>query len=146
MSLPVIRGIIFLFSLILPFAVQTCEAQPKIIKGYIKDALSDERIPFASIQFVKAQTGRLSDSAGNFVFRFDNWPDDTLLVTYVGYQDYKLFIGAELPRVQNDTLNVVVRLERGKYASEVIVNRTVDRGLLMWRRIVRRKAFNDKFR
>ena len=49
MSPLVIRGIKLLFSLILPFAVLTCEAQPKIIKGYIKDALSDERIPFASI-------------------------------------------------------------------------------------------------
>jgi hypothetical protein len=142
-----IRGMKFLFALILPFAVLTCEAQSKIIKGYIKDALSDERIPFASIEFTKARSGKLSDSAGNFTFRLDAWPDDTLLITYVGYQDFKLHIGAnELQRAVNDTLNLVVRMERGKFASEVVVKRTVDRGLLMWRRIVRRKAFNDKFR
>ena len=122
-------------------------AQSKIITGYIKDALSDERIPFASVEFIQSRTGKLSDSAGNFRFVLDKWPDDTLVVTYVGYQDYKVpLVAATLEASGRDTLNLVIRMERGKYASEVIVKRTVDRGLLMWRRIVRRKPFNDKFR
>src|SRR4051812_27133129 len=77
-----------LLALVLPFAFLVCDAQSKIIKGYVKDALSDERIPFASVQFVNAHTGRLSDSAGTFMFRFEHWPTDTILVTYVGYQDF----------------------------------------------------------
>ncbi|HYF33430.1 MAG TPA: DUF5686 family protein [Chitinophagaceae bacterium] len=120
------------------------QAQVKVLKGIIKDIHSDERIPFASIQFIKAGTGRLADSSGAFIFRFDKWPQDTLEITYVGYQDYKFFIDpAQLTR---DTLNLVVNMERGKYTAEVVVRRKIDRGLLMWKRIVRRKPFNDRYR
>src|SRR3954468_16539977 len=126
-------------------------SQQKVVIGYVKDALNDERIPFASVAWAHAKTGRLTDSAGNFSFHFTNWPSDTLVVTYVGYQDYKVYIGPPAngqvnDSVKRDTIKVVVRLERGKYATEVVVKRTVDRGLLMWRRIVRRKPYNDMFR
>ena len=59
---------VFIF-LLFPFLAN---AQTKIIKGVIKDAHSDERIPFASISFKKSGSGKLSDSAGNFIFRLDN--------------------------------------------------------------------------
>jgi len=52
--------------------------QGKIIKGYIKDALSNERVPFASINFINSNDGKLSDSAGNFIFPSSEWPSDTL--------------------------------------------------------------------
>ncbi len=120
-------------------------AQQKIIRGHVQDGLSDERIPFASIQFLKAGIGKLSDSAGNFHFNFNNWPADTLAITYVGYKDYKIAINAELlAKANNDTLYLVLQMDRGKYAQEVIVKRKIDRGLLLWRRIVKRKAFNDR--
>ena len=122
------------------------DAQTKIIKGVIKDAHSDERIPFASISFKKGGSGRLSDSAGNFAFRFDNWPSDTIEVTYVGYKDFILPLDSVLQRAQGDVLDLSILLERGKYAAEVVVKRKIDRGLLMWRRIVRRKPFNDRYR
>ena len=48
--------------------------QNLIIRGIINDAHSDERIPFASMSFKNSGQGRLSDSAGNFVFRFHEWP------------------------------------------------------------------------
>ncbi len=122
-------------------------AQTKVIKGYIKDALSNERVPFASINFIKSNDGKLSDSAGNFIFHFSEWPADTLLVSYVGYQDYKLFISPELlQRANNGVLNLVVGMERGKTVSEVLVQRKIDRGQLMWKRIVKHKKENDRYR
>jgi hypothetical protein len=119
-------------------------SQVKVLKGIVKDVHSDERIPFASMKFLKAGTGKLADSAGTFLFRFEKWPQDTLAITYVGYQDYKIPIDAT--RITGDTLNVMVNMERGKYAAEVIVKRKIDRGLLMWKRIVRRKPKNDRYR
>jgi hypothetical protein len=119
-------------------------SQTKILKGIIKDIHSDERIPFASISFIKSGSGRLADSAGAFTFRFDRWPHDTLEVTYVGYQDFKFPINPE--NIKGDTLNVIVNMERGKYTAEVVVKRKIDRGLLMWKRIVRRKPMNDRYR
>lgn len=122
-------------------------SQTKIIRGTIKDAHSEERIPFASIRFKNSSAGRLSDSAGNFIFRFEQWPNDTLEITYVGYQDYILVLdSAFLAKAKQNVIDINILLERGKYASEVVVKRKVDRGLLMWRRIVRRKPFNDRYR
>ena len=119
-------------------------AQVKVLKGIIKDIHSDERIPFASVHFLKAGNGRLADSAGAFLFRFDKWQEDTLEITYVGYQDYKFLINPA--QITGDTLNLIVNMERGKYQAEVVVKRKIDRGLLMWRRIVKRKPFNDRYR
>ena len=128
---------------LVPFVVK---GQSKIIKGVIKDAHSDERIPFASISFKNSGSGKLSDSAGNFIFRFDNWPSDTIEVTYVGYKDYVLPLDSLSPKLKGEVLDITILLERGKYAAEVVVKRKIDRGLLMWRRIVRRKPYNDRYR
>ena len=123
-------------------------AQNLILKGIIRDEHSDERIPFASMKFQKSGLGRLSDSAGGFIFRLNEWPvNDTLEITYVGYQDFKLAIDSLfLTRVRNNSIEVNIRLERGKYTTEVVVKRKVDWGLVVWRRIVRRKPFNDRYR
>src|SRR4029079_9332629 len=70
-----------------------------------------------------------------------------LEVTYVGYQDNLFPIdSAALSRKENNVLDVTIFMERGKYATEVVVKRKIDRGWLMWRRIVRRKPFNDRYR
>ena len=122
--------------------------QNLIIRGIIRDEHSDERIPFASMKFKNSGLGRLSDSAGGFIFRFTEWPvNDTLEITYVGYQDYKLAIDSLLlNRVRNNTLDLNIRLVRGKYTTEVVIRRKVDWGLVVWRRIVKRKPFNDRYR
>jgi len=134
-----------LFILLLPYGVS---AQRLVLKGAIKDAHSDENIPFASIRFQSAGTGRLSDSAGNFTFRWNHWPTDTLIISYVGYQDYKLPLNPTLlgNAARHDTVRFSIRLERGQYAVEVVIRKKVDRGLLLWRKIVRRRAFNDRYR
>ena len=139
---PPLFGVILLL-IFFPFLVN---AQTKVLKGVIKDAHSDERIPFVSISFKKSSSGRLSDSAGNFVFRFEDWPSDTIEVTYVGYKDFILPLDSVLHKAQGNVLDISILLERGKYAAEVIVKRKIDRGLLMWKRIVRRKPYNDRYR
>src|SRR4029453_9203418 len=134
--------------LLLTLFALSSPAQNLILKGSIRDVHSDERIPFASMKFQKSGQGRLSDSAGEFIFRLNEWPvNDTLEITYVGYQDFKLAIDSVfLARVRNNTVDLTIRLERGKYTTEVIVKRKVDWGLVVWRRIVRHKPKNDRYR
>src|SRR5688572_5295379 len=83
-------------------------AQVKVLKGIIKDIHSDERIPFASVHFLKAGNGKLADSSGAFIFRLDRWQQDTLEITYVGYQDYRFLI--EPDKITGDTINLVVNM------------------------------------
>lgn len=125
-------------------------AQSKTIRGYVKDKLSDERIPFASLNFMQSRSGRLTDSAGGFTFHIDQWPTDTLEITYVGYRDVKIGISPELAnQISKDggrSIELVISMERGKVTAEVVVKRKIDRGYLMWKRIVKHKPENDRYR
>ena len=107
----------------------------------MKDSHSDERIPFASVQFQKSTIGKLTDSAGTFRFHFSSWPSDTLLITCVGYQPYKLFLPATL-----DTITIDIIMERGTFNEGAKVKAKVNKGLFLWRKIVEHKPNNDKFR
>ncbi|HLF46890.1 MAG TPA: DUF5686 family protein [Chitinophagaceae bacterium] len=128
----------FLFSILLTTVVS---GQKKIISGIIKDAHSDERIPFASVQFQNSTIGKLSDSAGSFFFYLNEWPSDTLLITYVGYQPYKLYI-----RPTQDSLSIDIVMERGTYNEGAKVKVKINKGLFLWKKIVENKPRNDKFR
>jgi len=135
-----LRIVLIFFSCSSPFF----SPAQKIVKGNIKDQHSDEPVPFASIYFTKAANGKLADSAGNFSFQFANWPQDTLVVTNVGFKDFKIFIDAK--NIIGDTLNLLVQLEPGKFNTGVVVKAKSNRGLLMWRRIVKNKPLNDRYR
>ena len=116
-------------------------SQRKIIAGVIKDAHSDEPVVFASIKFINSSIGKLSDSSGTFVFNLAHWPSDTLEITCVGYQPYKLFIPAS-----SDSITVEITMERGTFNEGAKVKTKVNKGLFLWRKIVQNKARNDKFR
>lgn len=116
-------------------------AQNKKISGHIQDAHSEERIPFASIEFKNTTIGTVSDSAGNFSFILSRWPSDTLLVTFVGFEDYALPVDTTLEEIQ-----VIIEMERGKYNEEVVIKSKMSKGMIMWRKIVQHKSFNDRLR
>ncbi len=141
---PFAKPVIIFFLL---FTAISSQAQTKILKGTIRDSHSDEVIPFASISVQHSPVGMLSDSAGGFYFRFNEFPSDTIAFTYVGYQDYYLVIDSNLlKKTVGNSLTLTIHMERGKYGSEVVVKRKIDKGLLMWRRIVRKKPYNDRYR
>ncbi len=129
---------IFLLFLFLPgmFAI----SQRKILAGVVKDAHSEEPIPFASLQFINSTIGKLSDSSGTFEFNLVTWPSDTLEVTCVGYQLYKLFIPAN-----RDSIIIEIIMERGTFNEGAQVKTKVNKGLFLWRKIVQNKSRNDKF-
>jgi hypothetical protein len=116
-------------------------SQQKIISGVVKDSHSAETIPFASVQFINSGVGKLTDSAGHFIFLFSKWPSDTLLITCVGYQPYKLFISPV-----KDSIMVEIIMERGTFNEGAKVKTKVNKGLYLWRKIVENKSRNDKFR
>lgn len=140
-------ALLFFASVLINTIGLTSIAQTKIIRGIVKDGHSEERIPFASVQLKQSGAGGLTDSAGNFSIRLQDWSYDTLEVTYVGYQLFRIPIDSALiSKSRDDIINFNILLERGQYAQEVVVRRKIDRGLLMWRRIVRRKPYNDRYR
>jgi len=130
-----------LFLLLLVFPCLFAAAQRKVISGIIKDAHSDEPVPFASLQFLNSTVGKLSDSSGRFSFYLSQWPSDTLLITCVGYQPFRFFIAP-----QTDSIRAEIILERGTFNEGARVKAKVNKGLYLWRKIVENKPRNEKFR
>jgi len=117
--------------------------QTLVIEGKIRDQHSDEVVPFASVQFRKAGTGRLADSSGHFFITAPSL-DDTLDVTSVGYQDFSIAV-RQIDR-SNDSGYLVIRLVPGKIGTDVVIKTKVNRGLWLWKRIVVHKPDNDRYR
>ncbi len=62
----------------------------KLICGKILDDFSKEPLPFANIYFQKNQEGTTSAKDGTFKFYADYQDRDTLIISYVGYQEVKV--------------------------------------------------------
>lgn len=123
------------------FLLNTAYAQPKRLKGTVKDAHSEEAIPFASLTFLHTTVGKLTDSSGSFSFYLDAWPSDSLIITCVGYQRLAFAIDKT-----KDTLTADLHLERGTFNEGVKIKAKVNKGLLVWRKIVQNKPRNDRYR
>ena len=115
--------------------------QGKVLTGLVQDASSEERIPFASVQFGSSTVGKLTDSAGYFSFYLNQWPNDTLVITCVGYQPFRYLIPPS-----KDSLQLLVNLERGTFTEGASVKIRVNKGLLVWKKIVQHKPRNDRYR
>ncbi|HEX6191051.1 MAG TPA: DUF5686 family protein [Chitinophagaceae bacterium] len=123
------------------FTFNRAAAQKKIISGIVKDSHSEERIPFASVSFKRSTIGKLTDSSGAFTFVLSNWPSDTLEITCVGYQPFFFVINQN-----KDSISANIPMERGTFNEGVRVRVKVNKGLLVWRKIVRNKPDNDRYR
>ena len=130
-----------LFFSITVFLTNLSNGQQKIISGVVKDSHSDERVPFASVSFRNSTIGKLTDSAGTFTFYLNKWPSDTLEITCVGYQPFFYVID----RTRDSILADIV-MERGTFNEGVRVRVKVNKGLLVWRKIVKHKPQNDRYR
>jgi hypothetical protein len=115
--------------------------QQIVLQGRIRDVHSDEPIPFATVRLINTSFVKLSDSAGHFRFVIPRWTGDSLLITYAGFEDATVKLDTTQRR-----LDLVIGMERGKPTSEVVVKGKINRGLLLWRRIVKNKPLNDRSR
>ena len=143
-----VRALYFLFIFPwLPWQAVRAQEVGLRITGTIRDGLSDEVIPFASVSLARAHRGVVSDAAGYFLLDVPAMTDDTLRVSYVGYNDYVIFISRSMAeRANGHQLNLTIALDRGKTVATVVITRTIDRGYLMWKRIVKHKRENDRYR
>ncbi|MCC7400577.1 MAG: carboxypeptidase-like regulatory domain-containing protein [Chitinophagaceae bacterium] len=132
---------IFLLTVFIFFTTGTVFSQPKIISGIVRDSHSEEPIPFASVLFKNSTIGGLTDSAGGFTFYISKLPSDSLLITCVGYQPFIYVINKT-----KDSILAEIMMERGTFNEDVVVRIKVNKGLLLWRKIVKHKPENDRYR
>src|SRR5476649_2949702 len=68
-------------------ATGSLAAQSNYVKGKVINYFTNEVIPFASVHWKKAGTGVITDSTGSFILRKTPFEQDTIILSYVGYQD-----------------------------------------------------------
>ncbi|GAB2836897.1 peptidase associated and DUF5686 domain-containing protein [Ferruginibacter profundus] len=130
----------YFFLAILVFFTAQLNAQSISFKGVIQDAHTKEPVSYASIYFVRSGVGKTSDSAGNFSFYIGRFSKDTLVVTYVGYETYKVPI--------NDSVNnksIVIQLQRGAATNGVTVKSKINKGLYLWKKIMSKKKQYNRY-
>jgi hypothetical protein len=123
------------------FCYLTSIGQPAAIKGQVKDAHNEEPIPFASVVIKPARLGVISDSLGFFTIPIEPGTQiDSLEVTYVGYDKFIISLQGI-----SDSSFLKINLARA-VTQGVVIKSKADRGLILWRKIVRNKPRNDRAR
>ena len=116
------------------------KAQSIKFTGIITDAHSLEPIGYASVYFAKAKVGKTADSAGVFTITGGSFKNDTLVVTYVGYQAFRLPL--------TDSINektVFIALERAAATNNVIIKARFNKGLFLWKKIMSKKKQYNRY-
>ncbi len=90
-----------------------CSAQPYEISGQVRDASTDEPIPFATIIVGSEHKGTSSNINGNFLLRVDTLPC-VIAFTHVSYHRYDIIVSEELA-------GMVVSLDPGEIIMPEVV-------------------------
>ena len=114
---------------------QSLSVSGRIIDGHTKEPKS-----YASVYFAKSGVGKTSDSAGNFSFFFNNFTPDTLVVSFIGFELYKMPVS----QLQNGK-PVTIQLERGGAKNEVVIKSKWNRGLYLWKKIMSKKKQYNRY-
>ena len=126
--------------LVLIFFTSVSFAQQISFSGTVIDAGTKEPVSFASVYFARSTVGKTTDSAGQFTFVLNNFKDDTLKVSFIGFETYKI----PITRLQNNQ-NLKIELERGSAKGEVIIKSKWNRGLFLWKKIMSKKKQYNRY-
>ncbi len=126
--------------LLILFISPSVAGQSITITGKIIDGHTKEPISYASIYFARLKAGKTSDSAGNFTFYFNSFTKDTLVVSYIGFDLYKIPV-SQLQ--DNKPLNI--QLQRGGLNNVVVVRSKVNKGLFLWKKIMSKKKQYNRY-
>ncbi len=130
----------FLLFILALLHVGSLEAQtsPNLM-GKVMDAFTKEPIPFATIKWALSKKGTIADSVGHFKIVRSSFLKDSLLVTYVGYEQ-TTFGPSQLKK---DTVNIPLDYATPK--NEATVKSKFNKGLRWWKLVVEHKKENNPY-
>ena len=115
------------------------KAQQYKVSGVVRDAHSQEIIPFATLQFVRTQTGMVSNAEGKYLFELNVIPSDSLLVRVMGYDILKMPVNKDQ---KEQTINFeVTRSDVSLKTYEV--KASINWALILLKQIVKHKPENN---
>ncbi len=122
------------------FITAVAISQSITISGKIIDGHTKEPVSYASVYFIKTGIGKSSDSTGNFSFYFNNFSNDTLVVSFTGFALFKI----PITRLNNEK-PLTIQLERGGLKNVVMVKTKFNRGLALWKKIMSKKKQYNRY-
>ena len=115
-------------------------AQLVTVSGIVQDAHTKEPVGFASVYMSLARNGITTDSAGHFTIHIDPSSKDSLIVTFVGYQKFRI------PASQIDLKKpFIIDMQRGANNGEVVIRTKVNKGLFLWKKIMSKKKLYNRY-
>ncbi|MFY8128319.1 MAG: DUF5686 family protein [Chitinophagaceae bacterium] len=133
----------FLFTCLFFIFFLGANAQNKPIKGKTQNGFTKEVMPYTSVFWKKSGFGVTSDSVGLFTLMPSKFLNDTMVISYVGYQDaYYPFN----PKLKYDSIVFVVELSTVKTKDEVVVKSKFSKGLRWWKNVVSHKPENNPYK
>lgn len=123
------------------FYSTTTTAQSIMVKGRVINYFTNEPIAFGSVRWKIAGNGVVTDSTGRFSVRKNNLLPDTLVVSYIGFEDVYRGYNAK-----KDTGEILITLPELKLSAGVEVKTKFNKGLRWWKAVMAHKKENDPFR
>jgi hypothetical protein len=126
--------------LVIIFLAPAAFAQQFSFSGTVIDGHTKEPVAYASVYFARSGMGKSTDSSGQFSFVLNNFKDDTLKVSFIGFEIYKI----PITQLQNNQ-NLSIQLERGTAKGEVVIKAKWNRGLFLWKKIMSKKKQYNRY-
>ena len=128
---------LFVFTICL-FCALSSFAQKRVISGVVKDAHTEELLPYISVYVPGTEMGTSTDEKGAYILVIDK-PADSILFSTVGYTSVKRPIGKELKQTINVTLdrsNVMLKM--------AVIVAGEDPAIVVFKKIQEHKRGNNK--
>lgn len=125
---------VVLFNIFSAIAQNSSYTLGKVINGFTK-----EPIPFSTVRWQQQKSGVICDSLGLFSIPTSRFPNDTLVINYVGF-DAKKYPLTSLKIKDN-----ILTLESLSFKEEVVVKSKFNKGLRWWKFVVSNKAANNPY-
>jgi hypothetical protein len=133
---------LYLACLFLAASVVLARGQLKTIHGVVRDKTTDERIPFAAVQFIGTTVGATTNQNGEYAFQLNSLPGDSLLARVIGYETAHVAV-----RMDADSQTVNFELVRREYGlNEFVIHAGVNPALIILKKIIKHKPQNDPSR
>lgn len=109
--------------------LNVCFGQNKVLNGEIRDSLSGEPLPYATVEIFDLKTGTITDKDGKFTLQLasdDFNPDNTIRFSYVGYEPAAMTIqnfmeSAKIISLhENPVILDEIKVIPGKYSTMIV--------------------------
>ncbi|MDX2304493.1 MAG: carboxypeptidase-like regulatory domain-containing protein [Microscillaceae bacterium] len=110
---------IYITLLVLFSSLHGITAQELVLEGVVKDAKTQEPMPYVHVGVPKKNTGTITNTDGRFILRVPaSYANETLKISFIGYQDFEQMIA----QIQQKQQMEVLLVESALNLKEIIIS------------------------